>query len=99
MFVLCLKKNSLRIWIVNNAYFIFIACFSGYSQVIPKNLSDLWVTMWSQVSGAIVFVFFIGNAITLMEELDSESHSYKLKLAQVSIFLIYFEIGTKYKRK
>ena len=49
------------------------------------NLPDVWVTIWSQMSGGILFVAFIGGAIALIEDLDRASHTNKLKMAQVGL--------------
>lgn len=49
---------------------------------------DLWTTIFSQVSGAIVFAIFIGNAINLMQEMDASKNAYKLKINQVCIVFI-----------
>lgn len=56
----------------------------GYSQIIPNGLIDLWLTMFSQMSGACIFAVFIGNAINLMEEMDLTNDAYQMKITQVS---------------
>ncbi|XP_078490263.1 potassium/sodium hyperpolarization-activated cyclic nucleotide-gated channel 2 [Ciona intestinalis] len=71
----------------------------GYSEVIPVGLIDLWMTMLSQIIGAILFAVFIGNAINLMEEMDASKNAYKMKLSQITEYLAFRRIPVKLRRK
>jgi len=51
--------------------------------VVPQTMTDVWMTMLSQVSGAILFGVFIGNAINVVEEMDAARSAYRSKVAQV----------------
>jgi len=59
----------------------------GYGQKPPQNLTDLWMTMLSMVSGAVCFAMFIGNATALIQSMDSSERQYKEKYMQVKEYL------------
>ncbi|XP_076799756.1 potassium/sodium hyperpolarization-activated cyclic nucleotide-gated channel 2-like [Clavelina lepadiformis] len=71
----------------------------GYSAVIPQGMVDLWMTLLSQVTGAILFAIFISNAINLMEEMDATKISYKMKVSQIQEFLAFRRIPSKMRRR
>jgi len=59
----------------------------GYGQKPPQNITDLWMTMLSMVSGAVCFAMFIGNATALIQSMDSSERQYKEKYMQVKEYL------------
>nr|XP_039248540.1 potassium/sodium hyperpolarization-activated cyclic nucleotide-gated channel 2-like isoform X1 [Styela clava] len=71
----------------------------GYSQIIPVGMVDLWMTMLSQITGAIIFAIFIGNAINLMEEMDASKNAFKMKINQIQEYLGFRRIPIKLRRK
>ena len=61
---------------------------AGYGQVVPQGMTDLWVTIWSQSTGGILFVIFIGYAIHSVESKDIGTNAYRSKISQVRVSFI-----------
>ena len=49
----------------------------GYGRFPPQNLTDLWLTMISMISGATCYALFIGHATNLIQSLDSSRRQYR----------------------
>ncbi|XP_047736533.1 potassium/sodium hyperpolarization-activated cyclic nucleotide-gated channel 3-like [Hyalella azteca] len=61
----------------------------GYGRFPPHNLTDLWLTMISMVSGATCYAMFIGHATNLIQSLDSSRRQYRERLKQVEEYMAY----------
>lgn len=49
----------------------------GYGRFPPQNLTDLWLSMVSMISGATCYALFIGHATNLIQSLDSSRRQYR----------------------
>nr|AZL49143.1 hyperpolarization activated cyclic nucleotide gated cation channel isoform 11 [Panulirus interruptus] len=61
----------------------------GYGSFPPQNLTDLWLTMISMISGATCYALFIGHATNLIQSLDSSRRQYRERLKQVEEYMAY----------
>ncbi|XP_066956710.1 potassium/sodium hyperpolarization-activated cyclic nucleotide-gated channel 2 isoform X10 [Macrobrachium rosenbergii] len=61
----------------------------GYGRFPPQNLTDLWLTMISMISGATCYALFIGHATNLIQSLDSSRRQYRERLKQVEEYMAY----------
>lgn len=53
----------------------------GYGRFPPQNLTDLWLTMISMISGATCYALFIGHATNLIQSLDSSRRQYRERVS------------------
>ncbi|XP_014679893.1 PREDICTED: potassium/sodium hyperpolarization-activated cyclic nucleotide-gated channel 2-like [Priapulus caudatus] len=61
----------------------------GYGRFPPQNMTDVWLTMLSMVSGATCYAMFLGHATTLIHSLDSSRRQYREKIQQVDEYMVY----------
>ena len=52
----------------------------GYGRYSPQNLTDVWLTMISMLTGATCYALFVGNATTLIQSFDSSKRQYREKV-------------------
>jgi len=52
----------------------------GYGRFPPDNLTDMWLTMLSMISGATCYALFLGHATNLIQSLDSSRRQYREKV-------------------
>lgn len=61
----------------------------GYGRFPPQNLTDLWLSMVSMISGATCYALFIGHATNLIQSLDSSRRQYRERVGTTPyLFLI-----------
>lgn len=53
----------------------------GYGRFPPDNLTDMWLTMLSMISGATCYALFLGHATNLIQSLDSSRRQYREKVS------------------
>ncbi|KAG1682358.1 Potassium/sodium hyperpolarization-activated cyclic nucleotide-gated channel 2 [Nymphon striatum] len=61
----------------------------GYGRFPPQNLTDMWLTMLSMVSGATCYALFLGHATNLIQSLDSSRRQYRERVKQVEEYMAY----------
>jgi len=59
----------------------------GYGRFPPHNLTDLWLSMVSMISGATCYALFIGHATNLIQSLDSSRRQYRERVGTDSLSL------------
>lgn len=60
----------------------------GYGRFPPQNLTDLWLSMVSMISGATCYALFIGHATNLIQSLDSSRRQYRERVCTLLEFLL-----------
>ncbi|CAM1303664.1 HCN3 (predicted) [Pycnogonum litorale] len=61
----------------------------GYGRFPPQNLTDMWLTMLSMISGATCYALFLGHATNLIQSLDSSRRQYRERVKQVEEYMAY----------
>ena len=64
----------------------------GYGRFPPQNLTDLWLTMISMISGATCYALFIGHATNLIQSLDSSRRQYRERVQYNLVVIVYKEL-------
>ncbi|XP_074650570.1 potassium/sodium hyperpolarization-activated cyclic nucleotide-gated channel 3-like [Tubulanus polymorphus] len=61
----------------------------GYGRFPPQNLTDVWLTMVSMLTGATCYALFVGHATTLIQSFDTSKRLYREKFKQVEEYMGY----------
>ncbi|XP_076356642.1 potassium/sodium hyperpolarization-activated cyclic nucleotide-gated channel 2-like [Tachypleus tridentatus] len=61
----------------------------GYGRFPPQNLTDMWLTLLSMISGATCYALFLGHTTNLIQTLDSSRRQYREKVKQVEEYMAY----------
>ncbi|XP_076322830.1 potassium/sodium hyperpolarization-activated cyclic nucleotide-gated channel 2-like isoform X2 [Tachypleus tridentatus] len=61
----------------------------GYGRFPPQNLTDMWLTLLSMISGATCYALFLGHTTNLIQSLDSSRRQYREKVKQVEEYMAY----------
>lgn len=59
----------------------------GYGRFPPQNLTDLWLSMVSMISGATCYALFIGHATNLIQSQDSSRRQYRERVRLIIDFV------------
>ena len=57
----------------------------GYGQAPPQCLYDMWVTIWSMITGCITFALMIAEITSVIQSMNSSASAYKEKVQQVKV--------------
>ncbi|CAK9299988.1 unnamed protein product [Gordionus sp. m RMFG-2023] len=71
----------------------------GYGRFPPQNLTDMWLTIFSMVSGATCYALFIGHATNLIQSLESANRQYRELMKQVDEYMAYRKLPRTLRMK
>ncbi|CAG0880601.1 unnamed protein product [Darwinula stevensoni] len=71
----------------------------GYGRFPPQNLTDMWLTMLSMISGATCYALFLGHATNLIQSLDSSRRQYRERVKQVEEYMAYRKLPGDLRQK
>jgi len=64
----------------------------GYGQAPPQCLYDMWVTIWSMITGCITFALMIAEITSVIQSMNSSASAYKEKVQQVKEYMDFCKV-------
>eukprot|EP00730_Choanoeca_flexa_P018419 TRINITY_DN8953_c0_g1_i2.p1 TRINITY_DN8953_c0_g1~~TRINITY_DN8953_c0_g1_i2.p1 ORF type:complete len:543 (+),score=123.99 TRINITY_DN8953_c0_g1_i2:46-1629(+) len=71
----------------------------GYGRYPPRNITEVWLTIFSMVIGATFYAIFIGQMSSMMLSIDAASRAYSEKLSEVTEYMRARKLPAQLRRQ